>query len=573
MARVNRIAPDLKIYSLDYPDKLSPEYKTPSLIGENKYSVTWMIPRNDTELQIIYTFELYINDEASGMTAIVTVLPKDEEIEYEEITSFWVTPEVLTHEGGTVTFFINVQREAMPSIKTITLPSVMNSATTLYNMMTTSGEVLFSSDINEAGTWLYSDQEGFVNVSVIGIRNFFNTSDGTVFAYNIESPGLYKYTSSPNPKFSPIELEEKVQLIVENSTDGKVYVFTGGPYNNTLQLYQWDNEQLYYIDKIGDEIPEEINVVEVNGILLISTGSGHAHDILALQSTSISVLTIDDKPLFDSNSPYSFFVSSGGKIFTYVGSLSNKIWELHDDIFESVPNTLTLEIDDVFEDSHDNIFIKTSNAISRYTHGEFIDIDNSSGVIDILFDGNDSMFVIANAFSDYYTITQYDNENIDVRWSFPIAGDLLSSEIYISQSGGVYISFSTSTDVYILKQQSTGEFTIIYTETNDNVSWKYFSEKDNIIHLSSDGPCGEFIIENDTCTINSSTPSDYCGIPLIPTMTYWSDDTPIAKIWNDKIPIIELDTHYIAYTVSVNDSYAILYMNPFNKALVINTNK
>ena len=49
---------------------------TPEVIGPNQYAIDYELPPNSTDSSIAYTFELYVNDEPSGMFADVVIQPK-----------------------------------------------------------------------------------------------------------------------------------------------------------------------------------------------------------------------------------------------------------------------------------------------------------------------------------------------------------------------------------------------------------------------------------------------------------------------------------------------------------------
>ena len=71
MPKSGLTAPKVTIYSAELD-----QWFTPTIIGPNQYSVDCDLPPNQTGDPIAYTFELYINDEPSGMFADVIVQPK-----------------------------------------------------------------------------------------------------------------------------------------------------------------------------------------------------------------------------------------------------------------------------------------------------------------------------------------------------------------------------------------------------------------------------------------------------------------------------------------------------------------
>jgi hypothetical protein len=100
--RIKYVYPRLKIRSLD-----TGSWIEVIPLGNRRFMGIYNFPQNLTEHPIVYRFELYANELATGLLSTVTVWPEAVDIRYYQPESSIVIPEDLPYTGGESSFFIN----------------------------------------------------------------------------------------------------------------------------------------------------------------------------------------------------------------------------------------------------------------------------------------------------------------------------------------------------------------------------------------------------------------------------------------------------------------------------------
>ena len=239
--------PDLKVYTKDHPSLMGIEFKTFMIDMPHKtltktsdvqYSVTWTIPRNNTPDPIVYTFELYVNDEPSGMLATVTVLAREQKTVYDKVSNFWVSPDVFDCEGGVATFNISLKKVLVPHLRVIPLSLALQSEVILETAVTSNKDIFLSS--HNLGTLGYHrESKTFVSMCPRPLECFFEAMDGTIYACEVITgePGLYKFNGTSFEKLPQLEVSGNVMLMFENE-DGDITVISA-PDDSTIDVDQF----------------------------------------------------------------------------------------------------------------------------------------------------------------------------------------------------------------------------------------------------------------------------------------------------------------------------------------------
>lgn len=96
--------PKLKIYCIE-----SGSYIDSEPVGDNRFKATYDFPPNNTIEKMVYHFELYADDMATGLLTTVTVHPREDTTVSLTPSNIVSYPTDISPDGGPSSFFIHLK--------------------------------------------------------------------------------------------------------------------------------------------------------------------------------------------------------------------------------------------------------------------------------------------------------------------------------------------------------------------------------------------------------------------------------------------------------------------------------
>jgi len=539
MAVITSKNPKVEILS---HDQLAPSKKTAILTTPDQYSCTWEIPSNETMDPILYTFELLIDEKSTGMLAYVTVMPEGIIIENSDVVDFWVSPDVMSSNGGVATFYINLRVAMQPTLKILTdLPIVLQNSE-LYLYGTKDDHILLSGSDPFAGLWLY-DWESNTLESIFNWGSYdrcIETKKKELFLLNSQNNNTLYLKAVPDC----LPLGPSGDLYFENSL-GDLFCLD----SNTQTLKHWNGASFVNLatDLTGYA---KFNFSESRGYLFLTCSKGSETKVFHWQNNSFqsnSILSAEDDSVHWFETTDAICCAVGQHILT---------WDEEDSCFIKLTTVPGVKFTKVHVTRRKRIFLLADSSTSKkiYTwhknSQEIVEVYSSpssfkhfyetrSGEVFIGSEGTGGIIRLV----DHSFVSVYENGSDWECWH-----DTYNDLVFVSSG------YSTTSGVYRWNGNST-----LSQVFPSGYGWKYLDQRSSKIRLANDRAEGCLIWDTslNKFILDPDVNSDFSGQPII----FHASGSTVngeTKIWNYKRLFTKVDGNYdLSKVVRANYHFAI----------------